>query len=132
LEGYQMNVFLFFLLSVIGNDCTVMSPVESQVVAETNNARAAAGLPPLSVDCRLMDRSRRHARRMANEGFFGHSAGSIENIAYGQAHAQEAVTTWLNSPGHRANMLNRHYTRIGVAGYVGRSGRTYWVQQFAP
>jgi len=129
-----MNTLLFLLLSVVGveNDCTVMSPAESQIISETNSARAQAGLPPLVADCRLMSRARRHCHRMATEGFFGHSTGSIENIAYGQEHASAAVTSWLNSPGHRANMMNRHYTRIGVAGYVGRSGRTYWVQQFAP
>lgn len=127
--------FLFLLLSILGgvsNDCTVLTPGESQVISETNNARAEAGLPPLAVDCRLMGRARRHAHRMATEGFFGHSAGAIENIAMGQEHASAAVTSWLNSPGHRANIMNRHYTRIGVAGYVGRSGRIYWVQQFAP
>jgi uncharacterized protein YkwD len=124
--------FSLLLLAVLGGDCTVMTEGEAQIVAETNLARAEAGLPELVVDCRLMGRARRHANRMATEGFFAHSGGAIENIASGQAHAQAAVRSWLGSPGHRANIMNRRYSRIGVAGYVGRDGKTYWVQQFAP
>jgi hypothetical protein len=128
-----MKTLLFLLLSVIGatNECEVATPVESQVIAATNEARARSGLPPLVADCNLMSRSRRHCSRMAGEGSFRHSSGSIENIAYGQNDANEVVTTWLNSPGHRANILNRSYKRIGVASIVGRNGRTYWVQQFS-
>jgi uncharacterized protein YkwD len=127
-------MFSLLLFAVIGmaGDCSTMTEGEAQIVAETNAARAEAGLPELVVDCRLMGRARRHANRMATEGFFAHSSGATENIASGQPHATAAVRTWLASPGHRANILSRRNTRIGVAGYVGRDGKTYWVQQFAP
>jgi uncharacterized protein YkwD len=121
----------FLLLIALMGDCTNLTESESQIVAETNSARAEAGLPPLVIDCRLMGRARRHAARMANEGFFAHSGGATENIATGQPHAVAVVRTWLNSPGHRANILSRSSTRIGVAGFVGRDGKIYWVQQFA-
>lgn len=125
-------MFALYLLALMVGDCTTMTEGESQIVAETNRARAEAGLPELVVDCRLMGRARRHANRMATEGFFAHSNGVTENIASGQAHGIAAVRAWLASPGHRANILSRHNTRIGVAGFVGRDGKTYWVQQFAP
>lgn len=125
-------MFILLLLAVLGGDCTTMTEGEAQIVSETNRARAEAGLPELVVDCRLMGRARRHANRMATEGFFAHSDGATENIASGQPHAVAAVRTWLASPGHRANIMNRRNTRIGVAGFVGRDGKTYWVQQFAP
>lgn len=125
-------MFLLLLIALMGGgDCTNMTESESQIVSETNSARAEAGLPPLVVDCRLMGRARRHAARMANEGFFAHSNGATENIATGQPHAVAVVRTWLNSPGHRANILSRSSTRIGVAGFVGRDGKIYWVQQFS-
>jgi uncharacterized protein YkwD len=125
-------MFSFLLFAVLGvGDCSTMSEGEAQIIAETNAARAEAGLPELVVDCRLMSRARRHANRMATDGFFAHSSGVTENIASGQPHARAAVRSWLASPGHRANILSRRNTRIGVAGYVGRDGKTYWVQQFA-
>lgn len=125
-------MFFLLLIALMGGDCSTLTETEAQVIAETNQARAEAGLPELVIDCRLMGRARRHANRMASEGFFAHSSGATENIAFGQPHATAVVRTWLNSPGHRANILSRHNSRIGVAGVVGRDGRIYWVQQFAP
>jgi uncharacterized protein YkwD len=48
-----------------------------------------------------------------------------ENIAKGQRTPQEVMNAWMNSPGHRANILNSHYNKIGVAYYNGE-----WVQEF--
>lgn len=112
--------------------CSVLTPGESQVVESTNAARAEQGLPPLVIDCRLMGTARRHARAMASAMSMYHSAGVAENVAYGQPTAVLAVRSWLRSPGHRANILGRSYSRIGVAGFIGPDGRAYWVQQFAP
>jgi uncharacterized protein YkwD len=125
-------MFFFLLIALMGGDCTNLTESESAVIAETNQARVQAGLPELVIDCRLMGRARHHASRMASEGFFAHSSGATENIAMGQPHAVAVVRTWLNSPGHRANILSRRNARIGVAGVVGRDGKIYWVQQFAP
>lgn len=113
--------------------CSVLTPGESQIVAESNNARAQAGSAPLVVDCRLMASARRHARRMAREMNMRHSGENVaENVAAGQPTAHDAVVVWLRSPGHRANILSRSYRRVGVAGFIGPDGRAYWVQQFAP
>jgi uncharacterized protein YkwD len=125
-------MFFLMLIALMGGDCSTLSESESAVIAETNQARVQAGLPELVIDCRLMGRARHHANRMASEGFFAHSSGATENIAVGQPHAVAVVRTWMNSPGHRANILSRRNGRIGVAGVVGRDGKIYWVQQFAP
>lgn len=56
--------------------------------------------------------------------------GSGENIAYGQKTPAEVMNGWMNSQGHRANILNASYTKIGVAYYQNSNGVTYWVQLF--
>jgi uncharacterized protein YkwD len=112
--------------------CSVLTQGETQVVESTNAARVEQGLPPLVIDCRLMGTARRHARAMASAMSMYHSSGVAENVAYGQPTAVLAVRSWLRSPGHRANILGRSYSRIGVAGFIGPDGRAYWVQQFAP
>jgi uncharacterized protein YkwD len=113
--------------------CSVLTAGEAQVVAKTNEARIESGAHELVVDCRLMSSARRHARRMAREMALRHSSDRVaENVAAGQPTAADAVVVWLASPGHRANILNRGYRRVGVAGFVGPDGRAYWVQQFAP
>jgi uncharacterized protein YkwD len=113
--------------------CSVLTPGESQVVERTNEARAKASADVLVVDCRLMASARRHARRMARELSLRHSSDPVgENVAVGPKTADDAVVVWLGSPGHRANILNRGYRRVGVAGFIGQDGRAYWVQQFAP
>lgn len=56
--------------------------------------------------------------------------GSGENIAYGQRTPAEVMNGWMNSQGHRANILNGSYTKIGVAYYQNSNGVTYWVQLF--
>lgn len=130
-----MIAFLLMLAAQVTaspEPCSVLTPGESQIVEKTNEARQNNGLAPLVVDCRLMGSARRHARRLAREMAFYHSSGVAENIATGQPFASDAVVVWLHSPGHRANILNRAYGRIGVAGFVGPNGKTYWVQQFAP
>ena len=56
------------------------------------------------------------------------SAG--ENIAMGQNSPKEVVTAWMNSPGHRANILNSSFTDIGVGIAKNSSGSIYWTQMF--
>ena len=53
-----------------------------------------------------------------------------ENIAQGYATVEDAVSGWMNSPGHRANILNGSYQRTGIAAYQDESGHAYWCQQF--
>jgi uncharacterized protein YkwD len=106
-------------------------PIEHNVVSYTNARRAQRGLPPLQIDLQLMDSARRHAAWMARRRSLQHTTATVaENIAMGQASSQEAVQDWMNSPGHRANILNSSHARIGVGAYRGADGQIYWCQQF--
>ena len=125
-----------------------------QVVKLTNNERAKAGLQPLRLNNQLVDAAQDHSDDMARDDFFSHTGadGSSvsdrvrasgyqysttgENIAAGQTTAAEVVRGWMNSPGHRANILNGNYTEIGV-GYEYLQNDTgsvnynhYWTQVF--
>jgi uncharacterized protein YkwD len=115
------------------------------VVAATNAERAEAGCDPVRLDSRLSAAAQGHASDMAANDYFSHTdqdggdssdrmhdagfSGSRtgENIAYGQETGAEVVATWMDSSGHRHNILNCAYDRIGV-GYDARGD--YWVQDF--
>ena len=56
--------------------------------------------------------------------------GSGENIAWGQKTPEQVMNGWMNSDGHRANILNKNYTTIGVGLYQNASGTNYWTQLF--
>ena len=125
------------------------SAYEMKVLELVNAERAKHGLSSLSWDNRLADVARAHSRDMAARNFFAHnnpdgktpfdrikaaginygSAG--ENIATGQKTPEEVVDAWMNSEGHRANILNASYKKLGV-GYVtaNRGYKTYWTQNF--
>jgi uncharacterized protein YkwD/stress response protein SCP2 len=120
----------------------------TDVVDLTNRERAAAGLPPLAVDPLLTAAAQAHSADMAARDFYSHTSpdgGSPgdraaaagfarrtvgEDIACGQRSPAEVVRGWMNSPGHRANILRPDFTHIG-AGFAGggRAG-TYWTQLF--
>ncbi len=105
--------------------------VERNIVLRTNRERRRHGLRPLLVDERLVRSARRHSIWMSSTGNFRHTSDPVaENIAMGQANSTGALNAWMNSSGHRANILNSGYRRIGVAAYRSRSGSIYWVQQF--
>ncbi|MEU7415503.1 CAP domain-containing protein [Streptomyces antibioticus] len=120
----------------------------AEVVALTNRERAAAGLRPLAVDARLTTAAQAHCADMVARRFYSHTspeggrpwdrtaaAGSPlrtvgENIACGQRTAAEVVEGWMNSPGHRANILKPAFTHIGVGFAGGGPSGTYWTQLF--
>jgi uncharacterized protein YkwD len=119
------------------DDVTVARPklfeVEQQMIEQTNAQRAKYGLPPLVVDQSLEKTARTHTIWMTNNRALQHSTDNIgENIAMGQQTTSEAVTDWMNSPGHRANILNTSYKRTGVAAYRTPDGTIYRCQQFLP
>jgi uncharacterized protein YkwD len=58
-----------------------------------------------------------------------HAAG--ENIAFGYETPRQLVSGWMHSPGHRANILNRHFHRIGISGWRDTGGHTYATQDSA-
>ena len=106
-------------------------PVETQILEKTNAERAKYGLSALKLDNKLLVGARTHAAWMASSGAFQHSNQNVgENIAMGQGTPAEAMRDWMNSSGHRANILNSSYTRVGIAAYVGSNGSIYWCQQF--
>jgi uncharacterized protein YkwD len=108
-----------------------LHPVEAQIIEHTNAERARFGLPILQIDTSLMQSARRHGSWMATRQSLQHTSAQVaENIAMGQSSSSEAVRDWMNSPGHRANILNGSYRRIGAAAYVSPSGAIYWCQQF--
>lgn len=118
---------------------------EKEVIRLVNMVRAQNGLKPLKENWELSRVARYKSQDMADNKYFSHTSPTYgspfqmmrdfglsyrsagENIAYGQRTPQEVVNAWMNSSGHRANILNSSYTQIGV-GYVA-DGR-YWTQMF--
>lgn len=127
------------------------SVYESQVIALINQERADEGLPPLSSQSQLTSAARIHSADMACNGFFSHTSPTTgspfdrieaqgysfsyagENIAGGFNSPASVVETWMNSAGHRANILSPNYVHIGV-GYAYWGDSTYgayWTAVFA-
>jgi len=122
--------------------------IENQVIQLTNQQRAKYGLKPFTADWELSRVARYKANDMRDKNYFSHTSptygdpftmmknfgityrSAAENIAAGQTSPQEVVNAWMNSPGHRANILSTSTTRIGVGYAKGGSQRYYWVQQF--
>ncbi|MFG2309130.1 CAP domain-containing protein [Streptomyces sp. NPDC048566] len=119
-----------------------------EVLALTNRERAAHGLPQLSPDGPLTAAAQGHSADMVARDFYAHTspdgrapwdraaaAGSRhrtvgENIACGQRSPAEVVLGWMNSPGHRANILTPEFTHLGVGLAGGGRAGTYWTQLF--
>lgn len=126
-----------------------MSAYEAQVVTLTNAQRVANGCAALRADDRLVTAARKHSADMVTKSFFSHtgsngsdfvarevgagypsSGPSAENIAWGYRTPQEVVTGWMNSPGHRANILNCSSVAVGVGMVLQADGTPYWTQDF--
>ncbi len=113
----------------------------ARIVVLVNAERTKRGLRPLTVSTCAAGYAKRWSTHMAQTGTFEHqglgpilnncggrSAG--ENIAYGNVSADKMMNMWMNSEGHRANILNASYTRIGVGIARTSSGRVYGTQDF--
>ncbi|WP_458123032.1 CAP domain-containing protein [Paenibacillus sp. Z3-2] len=125
-----------------GSEST-QSDFSAQVVKLVNAERAKAGLSALSSDALLDKVAVAKVKDMSNNNYFDHQSPTYgspfdmmkqfgvtysyagENIAKGQKTPQEVVTAWMNSEGHRANILSKNFTHIGVGYYNG-----YWAQEF--
>jgi uncharacterized protein YkwD len=106
--------------------------IEKNIIDYTNSERVKRGLKPLEIDSSLVNTSRKHAQWMASRRSLQHGRYGVgENIAMGQRSSREAVNDWMNSSGHRANILNSSYKRIGAAAYTTEGGTIYWCQQFS-
>jgi len=104
--------------------------VEKQLLRLVNEERRKYNLPLLILDKVLHLKARQHCCWMAHRRSMIHSVGVNENIAMGQSTAYEAMQSWMNSSGHRANILNPSYTKIGLAGYISENGVVFWCQNF--
>ena len=127
---------------------STVNSMEKQVASLTNSERKAKGLSVLTLDSQLSKLARLKAEDMAKKGYFSHTSptyGSAfdmmnkygvsyrtagENIAKGQKTAESVMNGWMNSSGHRANILSSAYTNIGVGYAKDSRGNTYWVQIF--
>ncbi len=118
---------------------------EARVVELTNAERRKNGLRDLQVDNSLANAAQAKSNDMLSKNYFSHTSPTYgspfdmmrsfgisysyagENIAKGQRSADEVVKAWMNSPGHRANILNGNFTHIGI-GHT--SSQNYWTQMF--
>ena len=132
------------VLTIPTLDTTVAS-YENEVIRLVNEIRVQNGLSALTANWELSRVARYKSQDMKDNGYFSHTSPTYgspfqmiknfgisyrsagENIAMGYASPQAVVNGWMNSSGHRANILNASYTHIGV-GYV-QSGN-YWTQMF--
>ncbi|MGY4927305.1 CAP domain-containing protein [Streptomyces sp. 900105755] len=125
-----------------------LTRTRAEVADLTNRERTRAGLRPLAADPQLAAAAQAYSTDMATRDFYSHTspegtqpwdraaaAGSRrrtigENIACSQRSAAEVVEGWMNSPGHRANILKPDFTHIGVGFAGGGRAGTYWTQLF--
>ena len=108
-----------------------LAAIEQNVINYTNAERKRRGLPELEVDVALVKSARKHCAWMTRHRSLQHARQAVaENIAMGQRSSKDVVRAWMNSSGHRANILNRAHGRIGVAAYQTASGTIFWCQQF--
>ncbi len=124
---------------------TSVSNFETEVVRLVNQIRSQNGLKPLTQDWQLSRVARVKSQDMADKNYFSHTSPTYgspfdmmksfgisyktaaENIAMGQKTPQAVVNAWMNSSGHRKNILNPSFTTIGV-GYVAKGN--IWTQMF--
>ncbi len=123
---------------------TAAGELRSDVVTSTNKIRAQHGCKPLKVAKRLNKSAQRHANDMAAKDYFSHTSANGrswvarqraagwknpggENIARGFGAAGSVMDAWMDSPGHRRNIVNCNFRYIGV-GYT--ADGSYWVQNF--
>ena len=125
------------------------SDFAAEVVRLVNVQRASAGLSPVTLNSGLCTVAKSHSEDMGSNGFMSHTgsngsspfdrikAGGIsyraagENVAAGQSSPEEVMNGWMQSEGHRSNILNPDFKEIGVGYYKTDSGyRHYWTQCF--
>lgn len=122
--------------------------LEQKVIDLVNQQRAWNGLPALKANWELSRVARYKSQDMINKHYFAHQSPTYgspfnmmesfgirfsaagENIAYGQRTPQEVMNGWMNSPGHKANILSGVYNQIGVGVAKASNGTFYWTQMF--
>ncbi|QKS73194.1 LysM peptidoglycan-binding domain-containing protein [Paenalkalicoccus suaedae] len=125
-----------------------MSQFEQEVVRLTNIERQKQGLPALRANASLANVARVKSQDMRDRNYFSHQSPTYgspfdmmrqfqisyqsagENIAAGQTTPEQVVQGWMNSPGHRANIMSTSFNQIGIGYAQGGSYRHYWTQMF--
>lgn len=120
---------------------------EYEVLELANEERKAQGLEPLEFSVEVSEVARAKSHDMADSNYFDHQSPNYgspfemmqtfgvdyraagENIAMGQRSPEEVMNGWMNSEGHRKNIMHDQFTHLGV-GYVEKNGTTYWTQMF--
>ena len=127
---------------------TDFSSYQQQVLDLVNAERPKRGISALTLDSNLSSVATKKSQDMVNKNYFDHTSPTYgspfdmmkqfgisyrtagENIAKGQKTPQEVVTAWMNSEGHRKNILNPNFTNLGVGIAKDSKGTTYWTQMF--
>ena len=151
-----LAVFILFLFSVaqtklLGTAKMLALIYPNVLIDLTNSERQAVGVRQLKKSLYLQEAARRKANDMAEKGYFAHTSpdGATswywfreagyryqyagENLAVNFVDSKDVESAWMRSPSHRANILNKNYTEIGVATSKGRFGgreATFVVQMF--
>ncbi|SFJ69625.1 CAP domain-containing protein [Thermoflavimicrobium dichotomicum] len=125
-----------------------LQAIEKEVIQLVNAEREKRGLKPLKASEKLSDLAQKKSDDMKKNSYFSHYSptygspfdmlnqygvsyrSAAENIAAGQMTAKEVMKSWMESSGHRANILNPSFTHIGVGFTKGGSMGTYWTQLF--
>lgn len=121
---------------------------QKEVVRLVNVERQKQGLGKLSLNAKLSNVATLKSQDMINKNYFDHTSPTYgspfdmmkqfnisyktagENIAKGQKTPAEVVKAWMNSQGHRENILNKNYTEIGIGVAKDANGTLYWTQMF--
>ena len=137
---------------------SIDAKIEKEVLRLTNIERQKHGLKKLQLDKKLAYLARYHAKDMAENNYFEHDSyyrnsnnrlkktceifdrisafvnydHTAENISAGRSTAKATVDSWMKSSGHKKNILNKDYTKLGVGYYYSDESeyKTYWVQNF--
>ncbi len=122
--------------------------LEQKVINLVNQQRANNGLPALKANWEVCRVARYKSQDMIDKRYFDHQSPTYgspfnmmenfgirfsaagENIAYGQETPADVMNNWMNSPGHRSNILNPTYNQIGVGVAKASNGTCYWTQMF--
>ncbi len=142
------NPALIYPGQVLNIPVVTTTEQENEVIRLVNVQRVNKGLQPLTTNWQLSRVARYKSADMANKGYFSHTSPTYgspfkmmesfglsfsaagENIAYGQSSPAQVMNSWMNSPGHRSNILNGTYTQIGVGLAKNKNGVYYWTQMF--
>ena len=130
------------------NNTANFSSYQKQVLDLVNVERTKRGLKALTLDTKLSNVATMKSQDMIDKNYFDHNSPTYgspfdmmrkfgisyrsagENIAEGQRSPEEVMNAWMNSEGHRKNILNPNFTTLGVGVAKTSSGRLYWTQMF--